>query len=97
MNILVPIGGLAGIVLLAVTWRVAYQAGFSEGRLSVPLRFIRALGEHRVRCEGEDVATVVLEIGRELHLPREETQRLLETLPTESRSVPKRASLRPAS
>jgi hypothetical protein len=97
MNMLVLIGGLAGILFLAAIWRVAYHAGFSEGRLTIPLRFIRALGEHRVRCEGEDPAAVVADLSRELHLPREEVQRLLETLPAQSEHEPKHAALRPAS
>lgn len=95
MSIFFSISGIA--LLLAGTWRVAYRVGFSEGRLSVPLRFIRALGEHRVHCKGEDAAAVVADLGRELHLPREEIQRLGETLPTQGSQEPKRAALRPAS
>ena len=75
---------LAGIALLAATWMIAWRVGFSEGRLTVPLRLIRALGEHRVRCEGEDVDRVVADLGDALHLPPEEVQRLRETLPGET-------------
>lgn len=75
---------LGGIALLTATWMVAWRVGYSEGRLTVPLRLIRALGQHRVRCEGEDVNRVVADLGNALHLPREEVQRLLETLPAKT-------------
>lgn len=89
---------LAGIALLAVTWIVAWRAGFSEGRLTVPLRLIRAIGEHRVRCEGEDAHRVVADLGYSLHLPPEEIQRLRETLPGEAAAdEPTPAALRSAS
>lgn len=74
---------------------VAYRAGFTEGRLTIPLRFIRSLGEHRVGCEGETAAQVVGDLGAELHLPREEIRRLLDTLPNLEQRLEQREEERP--
>ncbi len=64
-------------VVLAVVWRVAYRIGFSEGRLTLPLRLVHAIAEHQVACRGEEPERVVRELVRVLALPERESRRLI--------------------
>lgn len=67
---------LAG--LLAATWAAAYRLGFEEGRLTVPLRMIDSLAQHRVACDGEDGARVVADLREHLGMPEDEAWRVVE-------------------
>lgn len=67
---------LAAIVGAAV-WMVAYRVGFQEGRLTIPLRLIHALAEHKLGCLGEHPDKVARELVRVLALPERESRRLV--------------------
>jgi hypothetical protein len=67
---------LASIVGVAV-WMVAYRVGFKEGRLTIPLRLIHALAEHKLACLGEHPDKVASELVRVLALPERESRRLI--------------------
>jgi hypothetical protein len=78
---------LAG--LLAATWAAAYRLGFEEGRLTVPLRMIEAVAQHRVACEGESGAGVVADLREHLGMPETEAWRIVEQT---SQTPPSRAT-----
>jgi hypothetical protein len=65
----------AGIA--AAVWMVAYRVGFQEGRLTIPLRLIHALAEHKLGCLGENPDKVALELVRVLALPERESRHLV--------------------
>jgi hypothetical protein len=56
---------------------VAYRVGFTEGRLTLPLRLIHALAEHKLGCLDEDPDKVAVELVRVLALPERESRRLV--------------------
>lgn len=56
---------------------VAYRVGFREGRLTIPLRLIHALAEHKLGCLGEPPEQVARELTRALALPDLESRRLV--------------------
>jgi len=64
-------------LLGAAIWMVAYRVGFKEGRLTIPLRLIHALAEHKLGCLGENPDKVALELVRVLALPERESRRLV--------------------
>ena len=64
-------------VVGAVVWMVAYRIGFSEGRMTVPLRLVHALAEHKVGCLREHPDKVARELVRLLALPERESRRLI--------------------
>lgn len=61
----------------AAVWMVAYRVGFREGRLTIPLRLIHALAEHKLGCLGEHPDKVAAELVRVLALPERESRRLV--------------------
>ena len=63
---------------MASVWMVAYRVGFSEGRLTIPLRMIAALSEHEVCCEGADPAQTANDLVEQLGLPENEAKRLVD-------------------
>ena len=65
------------IVVAATVWMVAYRVGFEEGRLTVPLRLIHALADHKLDCLGEHPDKVARELVRLLALPEPESRRLI--------------------
>jgi len=78
--------GLLGVIALSVgctllvaagVWAVAYRIGFAEGRLTVPLRLVHALADHKLECLGEHPDKVARELVRLLALPERESRRLL--------------------
>ena len=69
--------GICGTAsLMAAVWIVAYRVGFDEGRLTIPLRMISALAEHRVTCLEEDPARTARDLSQHLGLPEDEARRL---------------------
>lgn len=64
--------------LMAAVWMVAYRVGFDEGRLTIPLRMISALADHRIACLDEDPARTVRDLADHLGLPETEARRLIE-------------------
>ncbi len=64
-------------VIGALVWMVAYRVGFSEGRMTVPLRLVHALAEHKVGCLRENPDQVARELIRLLALPERESRRLI--------------------
>jgi hypothetical protein len=69
--------GICGTAsLMASVWIVAYRVGFDEGRLTIPLRMISALAEHRVECLEEDPARTARDLSQHLGLPEDEARRL---------------------
>ena len=79
-------------VIGAAAWMVAYRVGFQEGRLTIPLRLIHALAEHKLGCLGENPDKVALELVRVLALPERESRHLVSSklrsvAPVEPRSL----------
>jgi hypothetical protein len=70
-------GGLTLVTLLGAIWMFAYRVGFSEGRLTVPLRLITSLVDHKVNCLHERPDRVALEMHLLLDLPQQESQRIV--------------------
>lgn len=87
----------AFLVGLALVWRLAYRAGFAEGRSTIPLHLIRALAKHRVSCDGEAPQIVAADLGEALLLPPDEIRRLQEIRPEVAEKTPAPGKLRPAS
>jgi len=69
--------GLMMVTLLGAFWMIAYRVGFSEGRLTVPLRLITSLVDHKVNCLHERPDRVALEMHLLLDLPQQESRRLV--------------------
>ncbi|MEW6273084.1 MAG: hypothetical protein AB1689_27725 [Thermodesulfobacteriota bacterium] len=67
----------ATATVVAVVWMVAYRVGFNEGRLTIPLRLIHALADHKLRCLGEHPDKVARELVRVLALPERDSRRLI--------------------
>jgi len=67
----------AAAVVAAIVWMVAYRVGFNEGRLTIPLRLIHALAEHKLGCLDENPDKVARELTRMLALPERESRRLI--------------------
>jgi hypothetical protein len=70
-------GGLIVVTLLGAIWMLAYRVGFSEGRLSVPLRLITSLVDHKINCLHERPDRVALDMHLLLDLPQHESRRLV--------------------
>ena len=91
---------LAFLMGAALAWRIAFRAGFAEGRSTIPLRIIREVAEHRISHGDESAEAVARDLGADLLLPPDEIRRLREIRPE---STPKRekpalpGKLRPAS
>src|SRR5262249_51055444 len=68
---------LCAAIACAVVWMVAYRLGFNEGRLTIPLRLIHALAEHKLTCLGEHPDKVARELMRLVALPERESRRLI--------------------
>ena len=66
---LISISLAIAVVVAAIVWMVAYRVGFNEGRLTIPLRLIHALAEHKLGCLGEHPDKVARELIRVLALP----------------------------
>ena len=81
---------------VALVSRLAYRAGFAEGRSTVPLRLIRSLANHRVTCAGEAARAVAEDLGVELCLPPDEIRRLQEITPQAAEETSPPEKLRPA-
>jgi hypothetical protein len=64
-------------VVGALVWMVAYRIGFSEGRMTVPLRLVHALADHKVGCLQEHPDKVARDLVRLLALPERESRRLV--------------------
>lgn len=80
------------VVVSAAVWAVAYRTGFAEGRLTVPLRLIHALADHKLDCLGEHPDKVARELVRLLALPERESRGLIASKlrsasPTQPRSL----------
>jgi hypothetical protein len=73
MSVLLCVVAVVG----AVVWMIAYRVGFNEGRLTIPLRLIHALAEHKLGCLAENPDQVVRELMRVLALPEHESRRLV--------------------
>jgi len=72
---------LAGLIVLGIAaaiWRLAYHVGFSEGRLTVPLRLITSLVDHKINCLRERPEHVALEMHLLLDLPQKESRRMVD-------------------
>lgn len=82
-------------IVAAVVWAVAYRIGFAEGRLTVPLRLVHALADHKLECLGEHPDKVARELVRLLALPERESRRLIGSK-LRSASPPAPRSLRSA-
>jgi hypothetical protein len=67
----------ATAALIAAVWMIAYRVGFNEGRLTIPLRLIHALADHKVVCLGENPDKVTRELVRVLALPERDSRRLI--------------------
>lgn len=79
-------------IIGAVVWMIAYRVGFKEGRLTIPIRLIHALAEHKLGCLGENPDKVALELVRVLALPERESRHLVSSklrsvAPIEPRSL----------
>lgn len=83
-------------VVGAVVWFIAWRVGFSEGRLTIPLRLIYALAEHEVACRGRDPDQVARDLSRVLALPERESRRLIASKLRSVASSPSPTSLRSA-
>ena len=70
-------GGVILASLLGATWMLGYRVGFSEGRLTVPLRLITSLVDHKINCLHERPDRVALEMHLLLDLPQQESRRLV--------------------
>jgi hypothetical protein len=87
--------GSGTALLSTLVWMIAYRVGFSEGRLTVPLRLIRALVEHKIVCLHERPERVSLEVTTLLDVPEEESRRLIDSaveLERETRDKPQSAA-----
>ncbi len=85
------------LIAMALVWRVAFRAGFAEGRSTIPLHMIRSLAEHRISCGGEAAPAVAEDLGRTLVLPPDEVRRLQEIRPDTAEKPQIPGKLRPAS
>jgi hypothetical protein len=72
------LAGLIALGIAAVIWRLAYHIGFSEGRLTVPLRLITSLVDHKINCLRERPERVALEMHLLLDLPQQESRRMVD-------------------
>lgn len=81
--------------LVAVVWMIAYRVGFNEGRLTIPLRLIHALAEHRLHCLGENPDDVARDLEQALALPARDSRRLVASKLHSAQAQPTR-SLRSA-
>ena len=82
---------------IALVWRIAFRAGFAEGRSTIPLELIRSIAEHRVSCAGEPADLVAQDLANDLLLPPDEMRRLREIRPDAPKSPQIPDKLRPAS
>ena len=83
------------VVVAAAVWAIAYRIGFKEGRLTVPLRLIHALADHKLDCLGEHPDKVARELVRLLALPERESRGLIASKLRSAQPLPPR-SLRSA-
>lgn len=74
---LISVSLCVAIVVATAVWTVAYRVGFKEGRLTVPLRLIHSLADHKLGCLGESPDKVVRELMRVLAMPERESRRLV--------------------
>jgi hypothetical protein len=74
---LVTVGLCLATLVGGAVWMVAYRVGFKEGRLTIPLRLIHALADHKLGCLGEHPDKVAAELVRVLALPERESRRLV--------------------
>lgn len=65
------------LVVAAAVWAVAYRVGFREGRLTIPLRLVHALADHKLDCLAEHPDKVARELVRLLALPERESRDLI--------------------
>ncbi len=79
---------------MAAVWVVAYRVGFDEGRLTIPLRMISALADHRIACLEEDPARTARDLAEHLGLPENEARRQIER--AEQARSPRSSGLRSA-
>jgi len=65
------------VIVSAAVWAIAYRVGFREGRLTIPLRVVHALADHKLDCLGEHPDKVVRELIRELAMSERESRGLI--------------------
>ncbi len=87
--------GILGLAsLLAAVWVFAYRLGFEEGRLTIPLRMLSTIAEHRVGCCDEEPARTVRDLAEHVGLPEAEAWRMIER--AEANRQPRTPGLRSA-